>query len=72
MEFDAAETWSVTLNPTNLHMATAGLDAKVQILSSDIETFGDVLFTMSGSGTFGTAVEYVSRFLHATISWAVC
>lgn len=56
----AAETWDLSLHPKSLHLATAGLDAKVRVLSSAPENFGEELTTMQASGTFGTTVEYVS------------
>lgn len=54
-----AETWSLSLNPNSLHLATAGAEARVKILSSAVENFGEELTTMDATGTFGSAVEYV-------------
>lgn len=56
----AAETWDLSLHPKSLHLATAGLEAKVRVLSSAPENFGEELATMQASGTFGTTVEYVN------------
>lgn len=56
----SAETWSISLNPRNLHLATAGSEGRVRIISSAVENFGEELTSMDATGTFGSAVEYVS------------
>ncbi|ORY90703.1 WD40-repeat-containing domain protein [Leucosporidium creatinivorum] len=57
-ELGPAETWSISLNPRSLHLATAGSEARVRILSSAVENFGEELTSMDATGTFGSAVEY--------------
>jgi WD40 repeat protein len=55
-----AESWGLSLHPKSLNLATAGTEAKIRIMSSSIENFGEILSVAEGRGTFGMAVEYVS------------
>lgn len=50
----------MSINPRSLHIATTGSEARVRILSSTVENFGEQLTTMEATGTFGSAIEYVS------------
>lgn len=42
-------------------MATAGNEGKVKVLSAATEDFGDELASLEASGTFGSAIRYVSH-----------
>jgi len=57
----AAESWGLSLNPRQAVMATAGNEGKVKVLSASTEDFGNELATLDASGSFGSAVRYVSN-----------
>ncbi|KAK4052127.1 Ski complex subunit Rec14 [Microbotryomycetes sp. JL201] len=53
-----AESWAVSLSPKSMHMVTAGDQAKVKIMSSSKDTFGEVVAAMEATGNFASVVQY--------------
>lgn len=52
-------SWSVAIQPGTGNLATVGLECVVSILSSDIDTFGELLSSVKGRGGMGLGIEFV-------------
>jgi len=59
-ELGPAESWGVSIHPRTLHLATAGSEARVKIMSSSVDNFGEEVYAMDAAGAFATAIKFVS------------
>lgn len=59
-EFTAAEAWSIAAHPSAEAelVAVSGSSARVRVLRSSIEGFGDVVHTLEGRGKFAMCCAY--------------
>jgi hypothetical protein len=71
-ELGPAESWAVSIHPRTLHLATAGNEGKVKILSSAVDNFGEEIYAMDATGAFATTVNFVSSLRNSAQAALFC